>query len=453
MLPEVGPTTDPPGPRHLKALALLPRLKRDPLGTARHLASTYGDLVCSRIGAARTYVVFHPNHVEHVLQRNHRNYVKGFLIGRTKVLVGEGLFSSDGERWRRQRRLIQPAFHHQRLRPLIHIMTEEIGRTLDGWQFRGRSGEPFDLAAEMHRLTLEVVGRALFGTELAADAAGFGAAALQALGFVSERAMSAFPPPLIVPTPRNLRFRRARRALDALVYRIVARRRAAAGNAADLLGLLLAARDEETGEAMSDRQLRDEVFTFVLAGHETTALALTWAWYLLGGHPAVDERLRGEVTTVLRQRTPGPEDLPALAYTRMVLEEAMRLFPPLWAFPRQAIAEDVLGGHRVARRGVIAVVPWLTHRLPAFWPHPERFEPERFAPERTRERPRWAYLPFGGGPRQCIGEDFAMTEAVLALAMTAQRYRVTLVPDRAVVPEVRTTLRPRSGLWVTASTV
>ncbi|MDP3767798.1 MAG: cytochrome P450, partial [Dehalococcoidia bacterium] len=251
------------------------------------------------------------------------------------------------------------------------------------------------------------------------------------------------------PTPTNLRFRRAMRTLDDIVYGMIEARRNNGADKDDLLSMLLEARDEETGEGMSDKQLRDEVFTMFTAGHETTAAALAWTWYLLSQHPEAEGRLHNELGSVLSGRTPGLDDLQRLPYTRMVIEETLRLYPPVWSIGRMALREDTVLGYRIPAKGQVLLSSYVTHRHPEFWDEPERFDPERFAPERAASRPRYAYFPFGGGPRQCIGNEFAMMEAQLALATLAQRYRLRLVPGQVVEPEPAVTLRPRHGVMVT----
>jgi len=417
------------------------------------LTRRYGDIVRTTVGPFRSYLIVHPDHIKHVLQENNHNYWKGILIGRTKVLIGEGLFTSEGEFWRRQRRLAQPAFHRQRIAAFARIMTDCAAAMLAEWETRARREEPFDVSAEMSRVTLRVVGKALFGIDLQEDAAEVGRALLAVLEYVNQRAYDFVPTPPFLPTRRNLSFRRDRRALDRVVYRIIESRRCEGPEAGDLLTLLMNARDEESGEAMSDRQLRDEVMTFILAGHETTALALTWTWHLLAEHPEVEARLRREIGAVLGDRVPTIEDLPALSYARRVVEETMRLYPPLPAFERQTLGEDTIGGYRIRGRSVVTIFPYLMHRHPAVWEDPLRFDPERFTPERVAERPRFAYLPFSGGPRLCIGNEFALMEAQLIVAMTLQRYRVRRAGDVRVEPEVRLTLRPRGGLHVKLAAV
>jgi cytochrome P450 len=441
---------DPPGPRTIGTLAAIPRFRREPFTEILAINDRYGPLVCSRFLSRRFYSVCHPDHVRHILHDNHRNYVKGELIGRTRILIGNGLFSSEGDTWRQQRRIIQPTFHRQRVASLASMITDATIAMLARWTRRTDGGVPFDVAAEMHRLTLDIAGQALFGVDLSGEGARIADALHTALSHVNHLVTSLFPIPPGLPSRRNLRFRGALRTLDDAVFRIIRQRRAgAAPDTTDLLSLLLAARDEETGEVMSDRQLRDEVMTFFLAGHETTALALTWALYGVATNPDVEAQLRAEAERVLAGRVPVVDDLTRLPYTRAVLDETLRLYPPVWAFAREAIADDRIGGYRIRAGSPVAILPYLTHRLRAFWDDPERFDPERFSPGRVAERPRYAYLPFGGGPRQCIGNEFALMEAHLILPMIARDYRLVIEDGRSVRPEANLTLRPRGGLIAT----
>lgn len=446
-----GLPIDPPGPVLWNPIRAGRDMLRDPLGRLVADWREYGDVIRMRIGPVAYYGLVHPDHLQHVLQENNRNYVKGPIIARTRILIGDGLFTSEGEFWRRQRRLAQPAFHRQRIGGFAATMTGTAGEMLDAWSLgAAATGEAFDLAAEMSRVTLRIVGRALFSLDLQESAATVGRALVDALDVVTRRAFTLLPLPLGVPTTDNRRFVRARRDLDEVVLRIIAERRDGDGQPyGDLLAMLLEARDPDSGEGMTDRQLRDEVMTFVLAGHETTAVTLAWIWYLLGRHPEVEQRLRDEVAAAVGRRTPTPDDLPALRYVRMVVDEAMRLYPPVWAFGRQALADDRVGPFRIRAGTPVNLAVWLTHRHPDFWPDPERFDPERFAPERAAARHRFAYLPFSGGPRLCIGNEFALMELVLVVTMMAQRYRITPVdPDHVVEPLVRVTLRPQGGVPV-----
>jgi cytochrome P450 len=438
-----------PGPTYLTPFSAARAMRRDPLSFVTELARDYGDLSAVRMGPLRAYMFFHPDAVKHVLQEHHTNYVKGPIIGRVKVLIGEGLFTSEGTFWRRQRRLAQPAFHRERIAGFVETFVRCTADRLAPWEARVASGAPFDVAADMSALTLTIVGRALFDRDLSGEAAAAGQALAVALECAAERSLTYVPFPLVVPTRRNREFVRARRVLDRLVYEIIDVRRRCGDARGDLLGMLMAARDDETGERMTTRQLRDEVMTFLLAGHETTAVALTWTWYLLSQHPEIAARVHAEVTQVLGQRAPTLADLPALPLARMVVEEAMRLYPPVWGIGRQALGADTIAGRPVPKGAIISLSPWVTHRHPAFWDEPDRFDPERFTSERVRARHKFAYFPFSGGPRLCIGETFALVEAQIVVAMVMQRYRLDVVPGTVVAPEPHLTLRPRGGLPVT----
>jgi len=443
----------PAGPRYWTPFGMTAAFRPDPLTYYMTAFRTFGDLVGFHAGPFRTLLVVHPDHIKHVLQDNNHNYEKGVVIATLKVLIGEGLFTSEGDFWRRQRRLAQPAFHRQRLAGFATTMTDATRVMLDRWEGVARDGGTLDVAAEMTRLTLGIVGRTLFSRNLDDAADEVGRTLGEVLARMNERAMRFLPSPLWWPTPSNRRLARGIRALDRVVFDIIERRRRTDTPHEDLLDMLLRARDEDTGEGMTDRQLRDEVMTFVLAGHETTAVALSWTWYLLARHPSIAETLRAEVATALGNRTPTIEDLPRLQYARMIVEEAMRLYPPVWGFFRQALGPDTLGEHRIPKGTVLIISPYVTHRHPRFWDDPERFDPGRFAPDRARERPRFAYMPFSGGPRLCIGNEFALMEAQLAVAMTMQRYRLELPAGARVEPESRVTLRPRGGMVMTVGRV
>jgi cytochrome P450 len=438
-----------PGPRFLTPFGFLAVLRRDPLGCLMAWTREYGDVVHVRFPPFRNVLVTNPSGVQHILQTNHRNYWKGAVFGKLKRIAGEGLVFSDGELWRRQRRLIQPAFHRQRIEALAGMMTERTLAMLDGWQDRAAAAEPFDVAAEMSRLTLDIVGRALFGTDLGPDEEEFRAAVAGGLAYANHVLNHFLTPPLFVPTAANRRGRRAIRSLDRIVWGIIERHRREGADGGDLLGMLIAARDGDTNQAMDDHQLRDEAVTFLVAGHETTAVALAWTWHLLAAHEEARRRLEREIDEVLEGRPPVLSDLAELRYARMVLEESMRLYPPVWAVSRQSLAEDEVCGFRLPARTVVTLSPYVTHRNPVFWDDPERFEPERFSTERSAERPEYAYFPFGGGPRGCVGNQFAMMEAQLVLATVAQRFRLRAVPGHVVEPDPILTLRPRSGIRVT----
>jgi cytochrome P450 len=404
------------------------------------------EMVYSRILFLHSFLINKPEYIEHVLLTNHANYRKSYftrnLLG---PLLGNGLLTGEGELWRRQRRIAAPAFHARRTAEFVATMAACTQTMLRRW--RARSA-PFDVAAEMTALTLDIIARTMFSTEVADE--------VEAVRRLTDVVVNLHPSlldlfgfPQWIPRPQPKPYRAAVAAFEALVARFLAERRGGKVERGDLFSMLLAARDAETGEGMSERQLRDEILTIFLAGHETTANALSWTWYLLAQHPQAQARLHQELDRVLGGRTPSFADLAALSWTRMVIEEAMRLYPPAHTIARRAIAEDVIGGVRVPPGASVTISMYVTHRNPSLWPDPERFDPERFAPAAVAGRHRFAYLPFGGGPRICIGNGFAMAEAQVILAMVAQRYRLRLAEDHAVEPIGLITLRPKNGLWVT----
>ncbi|MGQ9897866.1 MAG: cytochrome P450 [Acidobacteriota bacterium] len=426
-------------------------VRNDLLNFYTRMFRELGDIIRFRgLPGLYWHLVLHPTHVEHVLVRHQHNYRKGKVFdGPIGLITGNGLLTSDGDFWRRQRKLMQPSFHRQALSGFATTMVAETEACFARWDAQARRSEAFDVAQDMTRLTLNIAGLTLFSTPVGERADAFGQSLRVAFDFVGFRMRPTLPLPLWVPTPANLRFKAARRRLDAVVYQIIERRRKTPNPAPDLLSLLMAARDEETGEAMSDVQLRDEVITLLLAGHETTAITLTWALYVLTQETAVEARLYEEVASVLRGATPTVEDMRRLPYTRLVIEETMRLYPPAWGLPREAIQEDEIGGYYIPERSLVALNQFLTHRHPDFWEDPERFDPERFTPERAAGRPTFAYFPFGGGQRVCIGSQFALMEATLILAMLVQRYRVRLVPGHPIEFDTMFTLRPKYGVRVT----
>jgi cytochrome P450 len=427
---------------------MLPAVRRDPTGVFLAAARRFGEVVYFKIGPRRGYLITNPADVRHVLQDNARNYHKSPLYDKLRATLGNGLLTSEDEFWLRQRRIAQPAFHRQRVAALAAVMADAAHDVAERWDAFASSGERVDVAEEMMRLTRAVVLRALLGADLGPYAAGIDEAWTVINEYIGESFWAVgFEDRL--PTRRNRRFRAARDLLRRAVEHVIAERRRSPPERDDLLSMLMAARDEETGEGMTDEQLRVEVTTFLLAGQETTSLALTWTWYLLSQHEAVRLRLEGELDRVLAGRAPGFADLAHLPYTRMVLDESMRLYPPAWGFSRQALADDELGGYRLPRGWLAFVMPWVLHRLPAMWPDPERFDPERFRPETGSDRPKFAYLPFGAGPRQCIGNQFALIEAQLTIATLAQRFRMRLVPGHRVEPWPLITLRPRFGMAMT----
>jgi cytochrome P450 len=392
------------------------------------------------------FLIIKPEYIEHVLLTNRVNYQKSqFLRHLLGPLLGNGLLISEGEFWRRQRRIAAPAFHSRRIADFIATMGSCSEAALARWP---TMTQPFDIAAEMMALTLNIISRTMFSRDVSGDVQAvrrlmdivvtLRLGLLDLLGF-----------PEWLPRRQPKAYRRAIVEFEALVSRFLAERRADGIDRGDLMSMLLTARDPETDEGMSDKQLRDEILTIFLAGHETTANALSWCWYLLAQHPEAEARLHGELDRVLGGRRPNFADLAELKWTRMVIEEAMRLYPPVHTTARTAIGEDRIGGVRVPPGALVTISPYVTHRNPNLWPEPERFDPERFSPPCVAQRHRFAYLPFGGGPRICIGNSFALAEAQVIVAAIAQRYRVRLAPGHTVKPIGLLTLRPRGGIWVT----
>ncbi len=439
----------PPGPRGHWLWGCWPQLRADPLGLYYHAWRKYGDCVRIRfLPGIFGYLLTHPDAVEHILQKHHTNYRKpSFFTGTVRPLLGEGLFTSEGEVWLRHRRLMQPAFHRGALACLGRQIVAAAEQCSLEWE---RVGEEvvLDVAVEMMRLSLQIAGVTLFGADLSQDADVIGRSYRGGFEFVARRLNT---PPLLptwVPTPSNRRFARDKRELDRVVLEMIAERRSNQRESQDLMALLLAVQDEETGVGLTDQEIKDEALTLLTAGHETVAAALSWTWYLLGQHRESQEAVHDEVWGLLRGRSPTIEDLPRLPLVKAAFEEAMRLYPPAPAVPREAIADDEILGYRIPRGAPLIISSYVTHRRPDLWDEPERFNPERFLPGQAAQRPRFAYYPFGGGPRMCIGNTFALTEGPLVLATLIQGYQVELIPDHPVILDQTFTLRAKHGVWV-----
>ncbi len=399
-----------------------------------------------RLGPQDAYLLNHPDYIRDVLVTNQRLFTKSRIMQRSKVLLGEGLLTSEGDFHLRQRRLVQPAFHRERLEAYAAVMAGLATSAGDRW----RPGEELRIDQEMMRLTLSIAGRALFNADVADEAGEIGRALTDIFGMFNRLTLPFATLLLRLPLPSSRRFERARARLDETVYRIIRERRASGVDAGDLLSMLLLASDEDGSVGMTDQQVRDEVLTLFIAGHETTAVALTWTWYLLSLNPECERKLHDELERVLGGRTPSLADLPDLRYTEMVLAESMRLYPPAWAISRLAQANYEAGGVPIPAGSVCLMSQYVTHRDERFFPDPERFEPERFVPELREARPRFAYFPFGGGTRVCIGERFAWMEGVLVLAAIAQKWKFRLVPGHPVVPLPVITLRTKHGIRMSA---
>jgi cytochrome P450 len=417
-------------------------LNENPLDYFTRLAHEYGDIAGIRVVNFRTIFINHPETIEEVLVANARKYIKGRVLRANRHVFGEGLLTSEGDFWLRQRRLAQPAFHRARIASYAATMVEYAQRLIGNWQ----DGEERDAHQEMMRLTLQIVAKTLFDADVARDAQEVGKSLELLLEFGANFRRTLFVPHW-VPTPTNLRIKREIALIESILYRIIGERRSSDRDTGDLLSMLLHAQDED-GSRMTDQQLRDETITLFLAGHETTAGTLSWAWWLLAQNPAAEAKLHAELDTILGDRSPSLDDLSKLTYAGNVITEALRLYPPAWGLARVAIEDHEIAGYPVKKGMGIAMAQWVVHRDARWYEAPEEFRPERWEGDFLKRLPRFAYFPFGGGPRQCIGNAFAMMEATLILATIAQRYRLRLVPGHPVVPLASITLRPRYGVRV-----
>jgi cytochrome P450 len=431
-----------PGPKGGYFSGSAAAFRRDQLGFYADCARQYGDMVETRLGPFRIVLIYHPDAIEELFVTRNRDFIKSPGLQILRPLLGNGLFLAEGDTWLRQRRLAQPAFHRQRVAAYGEVMTALTERYVEGW----KDGDVVEVHGEMMEVTQAIVGKTLFDADVSGDAHEVAQAARIMAEDFGARLTSLRLIPYWVPTPRNVRAWRAIRRLDGLIRRIIAKRRAGGEDRGDLLSMLLHARDVDDGSGMSEEQLRDEAMTMYLAGHETTAVTLSWTWYLLAQHPDVDARLARELREVLGGRAPTVEDLPRLRYADMVITESMRLYPPAFGIGRQAVKATEIGGHAVAPRDILIAPTWVVQRDIRWFEAPEVFRPERWADDLARRLPRFAYFPFGGGPRQCIGNAFAQMEAVLVLATIAQRFRLTLEPGQRVTPTPYITLRPEPGI-------
>jgi cytochrome P450 len=422
----------PPGPREGFDLGGTD----ESLALMRDCFARYGDTyrVFAPARGVYNYVIHHPEDVKRVMLSNHRNYTKGEGMDRVKILLGNGIMTSEGEFWRRQRRMMQPSFHRRvidRFSELLDAVNEKFaGR----WAASARRGEPINLTDDVSELTLEIVLKSLFGTDLER----------------LETQLGANPFEVVAKeTNRDLKFAFRFRSLTKLVAELIARRRREPAEHFDFLAMFMDARDRETDQAMSDKEMIDEVLTLIVAGHETTAAALTWTWYLVSQHPAIGRQLEAEADSVTSRL--GLEAAESLTFTHQVLQEALRLYPPGWLLTRRTLEADELGGYPIAPRTDVFICPYLLHRHPAYWSEPEAFRPERFAAADAEERHRFSYIPFAVGPRHCIGEGLAMFEMLVHLQRMSQRFRLTRATDEPIELEAQINLRPRSNLMMTVN--
>ena len=444
---EIGPKAPAARPPEIKGsliLGVMPEFNRDALSFITRCRD-YGDVVRARFFYVPAYFIYNPDDIEYVLSTNAKNFIKSMSVRSNffQRLIGNGLLTSEGEFWRRQRRLAQPAFHRQRISSYGDVMVEYAARMISDWQ----EGETHDIHRDMMRLTLEIVAKTLFNADVSGDADRVGTILSEIVKPFASQATLKWILDNRLPTPAHQRFNRLTKQIDDIVYRIIEERRASGRDEGDLLSMLLQAQDED-GSQMTDKQLRDEVMTLFLAGHETTALTLSWAWYLLARNPEVEARFHAELDDVIGDRNPTVADLPRLQYTEAIVKESMRLYPPAYGVGRQAIDECEIGGYRIPAGSQIFAFSWVTHRDPRFFDEPERFWPERWTEEFASRPPKYAYFPFGGGPRICIGNYFAMMEVILVLATIGRKFRLNLAAERPVGILPAMSLRPLGGIQV-----
>ncbi|MEM6598274.1 MAG: cytochrome P450 [Cyanobacteria bacterium P01_C01_bin.69] len=451
-------TTAPLNPKSLKTspgpsgymLFRMSQLQKQPLEFLGGLWQEYGDLV--RLSVTPGLTIFsstHPDHAEHILTTHSARYAKpDFFLKPMGLVQGQGLFSSEGDFWRKQRRLMQPAFQQKQIMRLHGIVQECVESLITEWEAKPED-EVFDIADEMTRLTLKIVGKTLFSVDISDESDRLRQSLRTGVEYVYSRLTVPLSLPLWLPTHTNRQFRQAKKTIDEIVLDIIRQRRSNPNGAEDLLSMLLAVQDEETGEGMSDRQLLNEVITLINAGHETTATSLAWTWQLLGTHPAVMANLQDEVDSLLTEEIATYEQVRSLTYTRRVFDESLRLCPPgMGLAPRAALQDDEIDGYYIPKGAILNIVFYFTLRHPEFWENPEQFDPDRFLPERVSARPKYAYMPWGAGGHACIGKNLAVMEAVMILSAIARRFHVDLLSTQPVEIDPRFTLRPKGGIKV-----
>ncbi|MFC4586698.1 cytochrome P450 [Sphaerisporangium corydalis] len=437
----------PPGPPPWAAPSLFKKLATDRIALMS-LAATYGDAARLSIGPKTLYFFNHPDHAKHVLADNSGNYHKGVGLVQARRAIGDGLLTSEGALWRKQRKMIQPVFQNKRISQQAGVIAKEAANLVDRLRSHA-GGEPVDVVQEMTSLSLGVLGRTLLDADLGAFSnIGHSFEAVQDQAMFELVTLSKVP--LWAPLPKQIRFRRARKELQRIVDHLVADRMSRTGEDGDnVMSRLIGSTQAEADPRVGRQRMRDELVTLLLAGHETTASTLSWTFYLIDQHPEVRERLHAEAAEVLGDRLPVYEDLHRLKYTAMVVEEVMRLYPPVWMLPREAQKDDEVGGYHVPAGSDVLISPYTLHRHPAFWDAPDRFDPERFDPAKPSTRPRYAYIPFGAGPRFCVGNHLGMMEATFVIAMVARDLRLAKLPGHKVVAEPMLSLRVRGGLPMT----
>lgn len=433
----------PPGPHGLAVLTYLRHFYRQPLTMFTEAADHYGPLFRLKVGPYELIQVIEPEHVHHVLHSP--RYEMSGVFDPSQPVVGQGLSTNRGESWLHQRRMVQPAFHLRQVAAFSGEMAGQTAALLARWRERARANDVVNVTDGLLALNHRILLQLLFDVEDDQEAAAILTALAIARDDMARRLRAVISLPRSLPTPANRRFRQAVETLDSFTYGLLARRRQEAARD-DVLGMLLSARDRESGQGMSDRQLHDELMTLFFAAYEDPANALSWLLYLLAQNPAVEQKLRQEIDGSLDGRVPTYQEIEGLTYTKMVVDEGLRLYPPTWSMLRDVVEEDELGSYRIPKGSMVLLNAYLSHRLPVYWPQPERFDPERFRPERSNGRPRYAYYPFGGGPRQCIGNGLALTQIRLVLVMVLQQFCLRLAPGYRLEVDALSSLRPGGGV-------
>jgi cytochrome P450 len=433
-----------PGPKGKFFVGCAKEISEDRIAFLMSISRQYGELVRFTIFGQPVYLVTKPDYVKDILVTNNKDFHKSSLLRVARFILGDGLLTSEDEFHKRQRRMMQPAFHSQRVNAYAQTMIDLAAKHRDTWS--DLDGQPVDLWDEMMRLTLAIVSKTLFNADIGGEEHELGDALKDVIGIFERVAHPLAGLGLILPTPRTVRIRLARRRIERTIQRIITERRSSGEDYGDLLSMLLRAQDEDDGGVMNDKQVRDEAITLFLAGHETTANALTWTWYLLAQNPDAERKFHAEIDSVLRGQIPKPDDLQKLEYTRRIFAEGMRLYPPGYLIGRTAIRDSVLDGYIIPRGALVLLCPFITHRSAEYFPDPMKFDPNRWAPEQQRDRHKFAYYPFGSGPRTCIGEPFAWMEAVFIMAVIAQRWAFEIEPGHPVEYDPQITLRPKHGM-------
>lgn len=440
----------PPGPGGLPVIGNLRRMQKQGILTFyQDLWKEFGDVVRVNMGPMNIYQFIRPEHIQTILVKRSDKYVKGLSHEKLRVALGSGILTAEGELWRRQRKLMAPTYTRKGVEQFAEIMNKETQKMLSRWKLISPV-ETLSINKEMMRLAMSVISQSMFTIDVGEDFKDAGDALTFILEFANKRTMSLIDPPMFIPTPMNRKIKSSIDTIDKFLYNIIdERRNSPPGD--DLLSILMTAVDEESGNVMDDKQLRDEVLITFFAGHETTAQLLTWAWYLLAKHPGVEECFHQELDQVLAGRSPEIGDVPNLVYTRMIIDETLRLFSPVAMTARDALVDDVVDGYFVPKGSVVTITPYITHRHPDYWEKPNEFYPEHFSQEKVDQRPRYAYIPFGAGPRICLGMHFALLEAALVLGDVGQRYKFKLESDQDVNPVWSGTLRPEVDIFMTLS--